>query len=113
MSVSTVGVYLYTDRGQQHIFQGVAITDGTLTALTDVITGSGLEALAGQRIIKVMTCIEKSIGQGNGFLVVDPQNVVKASFAGSRPESTTPKWQHVNVGPINLNWALKVNTSAT
>jgi len=111
MTTQYATAYIYTDRGQNHIYTA-SVTDGTLTALTDVITGSGLEALAGQRIIKVMTNIEGRMGQGNGFLVVDPQNVIYASFAGCRAESQTPQWQHVNVGPLNLNWALKVNTLA-
>ena len=104
-------IYIYTDRGQNHIFTG-STTDGTLTALTDLITGAGLESLAGQRIVKVMTNVENKIGQGNGFLVVDPQNVVRASFPANNMEKTIPKWQHVNTGPIDLNWALKVNTLA-
>jgi len=111
MTTSIATIYVYTDRGQNHIFTG-SVTDGTLTALTDQITGSGLESLAGQKIMKVMTITENKVGQGNGYLVVDPQNVVLASFPSCRPEDQTPKWQHVNVGPINLNWALKVNTLA-
>ena len=111
MTASISTIYIYTDRGQNHIFTG-STTDGTLTALTDLITGAGLESLAGQRIVKVMTNVENKIGQGNGFLVVDPQNVVQASFPASRMESTIPKWQHVNCGPIDLNWAIKVNTLA-
>ena len=112
MGTSTASIYVYTDRGQHHVFQAVAATDGTLTAMTDLITGSGLESLAGQRIIKVMTMVENKVGQGNGILVLDPQNVVLASFPACRPEDQTPKWQMVNVGPINLNWSMKVNTLA-
>ena len=112
MTTSTSAIYVYTDRGQHHIFQLVGGTDGTLTAMTDLITGAGLESLAGQRIMKVMTMIENKVGQGNGILVVDPQNVPIASFPACRPEDQTPKWQMVNVGPIDLNWAMKINTLA-
>ena len=112
MSNTMVTVALYTNSGQSYIFNKDC-TDGAYSTITDVITGSGLGSLQGQQIIKVMAWTENFISQGSGVVIVDPQNVPIGVIPVCQFEQNTPQWQHVNIGPINLNWAMKAFTTAT
>jgi len=107
-----VTAYFYTNRGESHIYQ-VASDDSGFDALTDLITAQGLGSLQGQTIVKAMVWTDNYVLQGNGVLIVNPQNVPVISIPVARIEDTMPKWQQVNIGPIDLNWVCKVNTSAS
>jgi len=107
-----VTMNLYTSQGQNHIFT-VASDDSGFDEMTDVITGSGLGSLQGQTITKLMAWTDNYVVQGNGIVIVDPQNTPIASLPVTRIEMNQPEWQMVNIGPLNLNWVMKVNTSAT
>jgi len=110
--VSYVTAYLYTSAGQNHIFT-VASDDSGFDALTDVITSQGLGSLQGQTITHALCFTDNYVTQGNGIVIVDPQNVPRASLPVARPDNTMPQWQQVNIGPIDLNWVAKVSTSAS
>lgn len=117
MTATQVTCYCYTSAGQNHIFTG-DITDSTIgadgfTALTDLITSQGLASLQGQTITKVMAWTENVIGQGAGIVIVDPQNTPQASVPCSALETVPPNWENVNIGPISLNWVMKVQTQAS
>jgi len=117
MTTTQVTCYVSTSTGQSHIMQG-DITDstigaGTFTALTDLITGQGLASLQGQTIVKVMAWTENVIGQGSGIVIVDPQNTPQASITCAALEKVPPNWENVSIGPIQLNWVMKVQTQAS
>jgi len=112
MTNSYVTVYAYTDKGENHIFT-VDSTDGQFTANTDLITGQGLGSLQGQKIVKVMAWCEAFVTQGNGVVIVNPQNVPIASIPVAIMEQEVPAWQMVNIGPIDLNWVMKQFTTAS
>lgn len=117
MTATQVTVYAYTSAGQSHIFHG-DITDSTIgaggfTALTDLITSQGLDSLQGQTITKVYAFTENVIGQGAGVLILNPQNTPIGNFQVAALEKVPPMWQDVSIGPIQLNWAMKVQTQAS
>jgi len=107
-----VTAYLYTNRGESHVFT-VASDDSGFDALTDLITSQGLGSLQGQTIVKALVFTDNYVLQGNGVVIVNPQNVPVISLPVARIEATQPQWQQVNIGPIDLNWVCKVNTSAS
>ena len=107
-----VTMNIYTNRGENHIFT-VASDDSGFDELTDVITSQGLGSLQGQTITKVMAWTDNYVVQGAGVVVVDPQNTPQASIPVTRIEMDQPEWQMVKIGPLNLNWVAKVNTSAS
>jgi hypothetical protein len=109
---SYVTAYCYTNRGENHIMT-VASDDSGFDALVDAITSQGLGSLQGQTITKVMCWVDNYVTQGNGVIVVDPQNTPQSSIPVSRIEVGMPQWQAVNIGPIDLNWVAKVTTSAS
>jgi hypothetical protein len=117
MTATQVTVYCMTNSGQSHIFHG-DITDSTIgaggfTALTDLITSQGLDSLQGQTITRVMAWTENVIGQGNGVLILNPQNTPLTSINVAQLEKVPPQWQNVSIGPIQLNWSMKVQTQAS
>lgn len=117
MTNTQVTCYVYTNRGACHIFHG-DVTDstigaGTFTELTDLLTGQNLDSLEGSVITKVMAWTENVIGQGDGILILDPQNTPVASINVAQLEKVPPSWQNVAIGPIQLNWAMKVQTQAS
>ena len=117
MTATQVTVYMRTSAGQNHIFHG-DITDSTIgaggfTALTDLITGQGLDSLQGQTITRVMAWTENVIGQGAGVLYLNPQNTPIYSINVAALEKVPPQWQNVQIGPIQLNDSLKVQTQAS
>jgi len=112
MTTSYVTAYIYTATGGSYIYTAAA-TDDSYTALTDAITGQGLGSLQGQTITKVMCWVDNMISQGNGIIIVDPQNVPQSSLPVARIEDTEPQWQMVNIGPVDLNWVIEAYTSAT
>lgn len=117
MTATQVTVYCMTNRGQNHIFHG-DITDSTIgaggfTALTDLITSQGLDSLQGQTITQVMAWTENVIGQGDGVLILNPENNPLTSLQVAALEKVPPQWQNVSIGPIQLNWSMKVQTQAS
>ena len=117
MSATQVTVYAYTNKGEHHILHG-DITDSTIggggfTALTDLITSQGLDSLEGQTITHVMAWTENVIVEGDGVLVIDPQNTPLTSIQVAQLEKVPPQWQNVSIGPIMLNWTMKVQTQAS
>jgi len=117
MTATQVTCYAYTNRGQSHIFTAditdSAIGAGGFTEITDLITSQGLSSLQGQTIVKVMAWTENVIGQGCGIVIVDPQNTPVTSLEVAALEKVPPQWQNVSIGPIQLNWAMKVQTQAS
>lgn len=117
MSLSQVTVYCYTNKGQHHIMHGditdATIGGGSFEALTDLITSQGIDSLEGQTITHVMAWTENVIGQGDGVLVINPQNTPLTSIQVAQLEKVPPTWQNVSIGPIQLNWAMKVQTQAS
>ena len=81
--------------------------------MTDLITSQGLDSLQGQTITKVMAWTENVIGQGDGILIINPQNTPLKSIQVSQLEKVPPTWQNVSIGPIQLNWSMKVQTQAS
>lgn len=117
MTATQVTVYCMTNQGQNHIFHG-DITDSTIgaggfTALTDLITTQGLDSLQGQTITKVMAWTENVVGQGDGVLILNPENTPLTSIQVAQLEKVPPIWQDVSIGPIQLNWSMKVQTQAS
>jgi len=117
MTATQVTVYMRTSAGQNHIFHG-DITDSTIgaggfTALTDLITSQGLDSLQGQTVTRVMAWTENKVGQGSGVLYINPQNTPLVSINVAELEKVPPQWQDVNIGPIQLNDSLKVQTQAS
>ena len=117
ISASHVTCYCFTSAGQSHIFTG-DITDSTIgadgfTAITDLITSQGLASLQGQTIVRVMAWTENVIGQGAGIVIVDPQNTPVASIPVAALEKVPPNWESVSIGPVSLNWVMKVQTQAS
>lgn len=116
MTSTQVTVLAYTGT-QSHVFTG-DITDstiggGTFTALTDLITSQGLDSLQGQTITQVMAWTENVIGQGDGVIIINPQNTPIHSIQVAQLEKVPPVWQTVSIGPIQLNWSMKVQTQAS
>jgi len=112
MSNSIVTVQMQTNTGQEFIFSS-DVTDGSFQEITDLITGSGLGSLQGQTIVKAMAHCENYVTEGGGVVIVDPQNTPIGVLPIVRLEHENPDWQNVSIGPINLNWAMKVFSSAT
>jgi len=112
MSNSIVTVGMMTNTGQEYIFSS-DVTDGSFQEITDLITGSGLGSLQGQTIVKAMAHCENFVTEGGGVVIVDPQNTPIAVLPVCQLEQNNPMWQDVSIGPINLNWAMKVFSSAT
>ena len=115
MTFSQVTIMMHTTSGQNHISHGditdSAIGAGTFTALTDLITAQGLQSLEGQTINRVMAWTEGKIGQGNGILVINPQNTPLFSLQCARLEIVPPSWQTCSITP-SLNWVIQVQTQA-
>ena len=111
MSNSIVTVSMMTNTGKEYIFSS-DVTDGSFQEITDLITGSGLGSLQGQTIVKFMAHCENFVTEGAGVVVVDPQNTPIASIPDCQLEQNNPMWQDCSIGPINLNWAMKVFSSA-
>lgn len=120
MSLSQVTVYCYTNQGQHHIFHS-DVTDSTIgggfpnanNELLDLITSQSIDSLEGQTITHVMAWTENVIGQGDGVLVINPQNTPLTSIQVAQLEKVPPTWQNVSIGPIQLNWVMKVQTQAS
>jgi hypothetical protein len=115
MTASQVTIIMHTTQNQNHIFHA-DVTDsgsggGTFTALTDIITGQGLQSLEGQTITRVMAWTEGKTGQGAGILVINPQNTPMYSLNCARLEIVPPAWQSCSITP-SLNWVIQVQTQA-
>mgnify|MGYP003141491651 CR=1 FL=1 len=111
MTNSIVTCSMMTNTGREFIFSS-DVQDGSFQEITDLITGSGLGSLQGQTIVKCMAHCENFVTEGGGIVIVDPQNTPISVIPVCQLEQNNPMWQDVSIGPINLNWAMKVYSSA-
>ena len=96
--------------GSQQVYTADA-TDGSITELTELVSGNGLGTAAANLTPRgmIVTC-ENVLDY---FAVVDNLGVYRYTGGGIGTETMMPEEQRVPAANIGLNWSLKVLTRAS